>query len=151
MKRTKLAFKILKKMNVDKIVVSFISLMILCSFLLTLVEPEINDIFTGLWYSFVAFTTIGFGDIVAITLIGRIITVILSLYGIILVAIMTGVLVSYYQELNNLRLKISTEELLDKIDRLPELSKEELTEISKKIKKKLENIWGVYNENINNM
>jgi len=140
MKRTKLAFKILKKMNVDKIVVSFISLMILCSFLLTLVEPEINDIFTGLWYSFVAFTTIGFGDIVAITLIGRIITVILSLYGIILVAIMTGVLVSYYQELNNLRLKISTEELLDKIDRLPELSKEELTEISKKIKKKLENI-----------
>ena len=140
MKRTKLAFKILKKMNVDKIVVSFISLMIVCSFLLTLVEPEINDIFTGLWYSFVAFTTIGFGDIVAITLIGRIITVILSLYGIILVAIMTGVLVSYYQELNNLRLKISTEELLDKIDRLPELSKEELTEISKKIKKKLENI-----------
>lgn len=140
MKRTKLAFKILKKMNVDKIVVSFILLMIVCSFLLTLVEPEINDIFTGLWYSFVAFTTIGFGDIVAITLIGRIITVILSLYGIILVAIMTGVLVSYYQELNNLRLKISTEELLDKIDRLPELSKEELTEISKKIKKKLENI-----------
>lgn len=127
-------------MNVDKIVVSFILLMILCSFLLTLLEPEINDIFTGLWYSFVAFTTIGFGDIVAITLIGRIITVILSLYGIILVAIMTGVLVSYYQELNNLRLKISTEELLDKIDRLPELSKEELTEISKKIKKKLENI-----------
>ena len=33
----------------------------------------------ALWYSFAVVTTIGFGDVVATTLVGRIITVILGL------------------------------------------------------------------------
>lgn len=136
MNRIKLAYNILRKMNVDKIILSFIVFLIISSFVLVRIEPEINNIWDGMWYCFISFTTIGFGDIVAVTAIGKIITVIVALYGVILVALITGVLVNYYQEINRIKMKESTEVFMDKLERLPELSKEELKEISDKVKKR---------------
>ena len=89
----------------------------------------------GLWYTFVACTTIGFGDFVAVTLLGRILTVYIALNEILLVAILPGVVVSYYLEVIHRREKESVTMFLDKLEHLPELSQEELKEISEKIKK----------------
>ena len=136
MKKIKLACNILRKMNVDKIALSFIFFIIIASFILARFEPEISNIWDGIWYCFISFTTIGFGDIVAVTAIGKIITVIIALYGIVLVAIITGVLVNYYQEINRIKMNESVEVFMDKLDRLPELSKEELKEISQKVKER---------------
>lgn len=136
MNRIKLAYNILRKMNVDKIILSFIVFLIISSFILVRIEPEINNIWDGMWYCFISFTTIGFGDIVAVTAIGKIITVIVALYGVILVALITGVLVNYYQEINKIKMNESVEIFMDKLERLPELSKEELKEISDKVKKR---------------
>ncbi len=136
MKRTKLAFRIIKKMNVDKIITCYLILMFIASIILCKVEPQINNIFDGIWYCFVTLTTIGFGDMVAVTFIGRIITVVIALYGIIIVALISGVLINYYQELNKVKVNISTEQFLEKLERLPELSMEELAEISEKVKKR---------------
>ena len=134
MKKLKLAWNILKKLNVDKIIASFAILTIVCSFILARVEPQIENIWDGIWYCFIAFTTIGFGDIIATTFIGKIITIIITICGIILVAIITGVLVNYYEEINRIKVKESTELFLDKLEKLPELSKEELKQISDKVK-----------------
>ena len=49
-----------------------------------------------MWYCFAVITTIGFGDFVAKTLMGRVLTVILGLYGIVVVAIITSVIVNFY-------------------------------------------------------
>ena len=136
MKKIKLAWNILRKMNVDKIILSFIILLIGSSFVLVKFEPEISSIWDAMWYCFVSFTTIGFGDIVVVTAIGKIITFIVALYGIVLVAIITGVLVNYYQEINKIKMNESVEVFMDKLERLPELSKEELKEISQKVKER---------------
>lgn len=136
MKKIKLVCRILKKMNVDKIIFVYLILMLISSFLLVKYEPQINNIFEGIWYCFVSFTTIGFGDIVATTVIGRIITVIITLYGMVIVALITGVLINYYQEVNKIKIKESVEIFMDKLERLPELSKEELKVISDNVKKK---------------
>ena len=70
------------------------------SFILAAVEP--NDViatFTdGLWYCFAVVTTIGFGDIVATTAVGKILTVILGIYGLIVVAVITSIIVNFYNE-----------------------------------------------------
>lgn len=70
------------------------------SFILAAVEP--NDViatFTdGLWYCFAVVTTIGFGDIVATTAVGKILTVILGIYGLIVVAVITSIVVNFYNE-----------------------------------------------------
>ena len=88
-----------------------------------------------LWYCYVSIATIGFGDIVAVTFIGRILTVYLSLHAILVIAIIPGIITSYYMEVVSRREKETTTLFMDKLEHLPELSKEELQEIADKIKK----------------
>lgn len=68
------------------------------SFVFIAVEPAINNFPDSLWYSFAVVTTIGFGDIVAVTPIGRILTVFLGLYGLVVVAVITSIIVNFYNE-----------------------------------------------------
>ena len=68
------------------------------SFVLISVEPAITNFPDALWYSFAVVTTIGFGDFVAVTPIGRIVTVFLGLYGIVVVAVITSIIVNFYNE-----------------------------------------------------
>lgn len=89
---------------------------------------------SALWYCFELVTTIGFGEVVAVTRLGRLLSILLSVYSIGMIAIITSTVVTYHQ------IKIKTQEnealflFMDKLEHLPELSKEELKEISEKIK-----------------
>ena len=44
-------------------------------------------------------TTIGFGDLAATSALGRLLSVILGIYGIIVVALITSIIVNFYGEL----------------------------------------------------
>jgi len=61
-------------------------------------EPAIESFGDGLWYCFALVTTIGFGDITAVTVAGRILSVILGIYGIIVVALITSIIINFYNE-----------------------------------------------------
>ena len=61
-------------------------------------EPEIETFSDGLWHSFATVTTIGFGDFKVVTAVGRILTAILGLYGIVVVAVITSIIVNFYNE-----------------------------------------------------
>ncbi|NLD20446.1 MAG: two pore domain potassium channel family protein [Clostridiales bacterium] len=135
MKKFRLFWKILRRVNADKIIYAFIVNLFIVALVITLIEPGISTYGDGLWYTFVACTTIGFGDFAAVTVIGRVLTVYMVLHEILLVAILPGVIVSYYMEVIHRREQESVTIFLDKLERLPELSKEELDEISKRIKK----------------
>ena len=107
-----IVFAQLKVQVLFRIIVSTFSLeilfglltMIICfSLVLASVEPTATDATItsfpdALWYCFAVVTTIGFGDLVAKTLIGRILTVILGLYGLIVVAVITSIIVNFYNE-----------------------------------------------------
>ena len=69
------------------------------SYILRFLEPNMESLKDGLWYCFAIVTTIGFGDITATTAIGRILSVILGMYGIVVVALITSVIVNYYGEM----------------------------------------------------
>ena len=90
---------------VFKIIVSTFSLevlfglltMIVCfSIILTSIEPNIETFPDALWYCFAVVTTIGFGDVVAVTPAGRILSVMLGIYGLIVVAVITSIIVNFY-------------------------------------------------------
>ena len=136
MKKLKLAWTIFKKMHADKIIITFLLFILIGSFILVITEPQIHNLFDGFWYLFISFTTIGFGDIVVTTIIGKIITMIIALYGIFIVALITGILINYYQEFNKLKENESIELFLNKLENLEKLSNDELKEISDKIRKK---------------
>ena len=76
-------------------IISFIS-----GGILLLVEPQISNYWDGLWYAFVTSTTVGYGDILATTLIGRITSVFLTVYGLIFFGCLSAVIVNYYSKLN---------------------------------------------------
>ncbi|MCC3278905.1 potassium channel family protein [Arthrobacter sp. zg-Y40] len=78
----------------------------------------------------------GFGDFVAVTPMGRLITVVVALYGILVVALLTGIIVGFYNELLRVRSRDSLNGLLDELEHLPDLSREELQSLSQRIRER---------------
>lgn len=128
-------WSIVRRTHTDKLLYVFLVNLFVVALFITLAEPQITHYGDGLWYTFVACTTIGFGDFAAVTLIGRVLTVYMAVNEILLVAIIPGVVVSYYLEVIHRREKESLTVFLDKLEHLPELSEEELREISERVKK----------------
>jgi len=130
----KRSYKILKRTGTLKVFFSFLLFLLAASAILTLIEPDIYTLGDGIWYCFVAATTIGFGDICVSTGFGRIITILVSVYGILVTAMVPGVVVSYYMEYLKIREKETLSLFFEKLERLPELSQEELAELSERVK-----------------
>ena len=112
----------------------YVAVLLLIAFGVWQVEPDITTFSDGLWYCFAASTTIGFEDIVAVTAAGRILTVILVLYGIFVIALIPGVVVNYFVEFNKIRYNESLLMFMDRLEHLDTLSKEELRDISQNIR-----------------
>ena len=81
------------------------------------------------------FSTAGFGDLVAVTILGRILSVLITLYTILIVGLVTGVIVAFYNDMVSIKYKASMAEILDQLEHLETLSGEELAELSAKIRK----------------
>lgn len=131
----KRCYRILKRTGTLKVFFSFLLFLAGASAALVVVEPGISTWRDGIWYCFVAATTIGFGDICVVTGIGRVITVLVSMYGILMTAMVPGVVVSYYMEYLKMREKDTISLFFEKLEKLPELSQEELAELSDRVKK----------------
>ena len=71
------------------------------SFVLIYTDTEsFNGEYTNaLWYCFAVVTTIGFGDMTAVSTVGRILSVVLGVYGIVVVALITSIIVNFYGEM----------------------------------------------------
>lgn len=130
----KRGYRILKRTGTLKIFIGYLVFLSCAAVLLDMIEPNINTVGDGLWYCFVAATTIGFGDICVVTGIGKIITVVVAAYGILMTAMIPGVVVSYYMEHLKVREKETVSAFLEKLERLPELSKEELEQLSERVR-----------------
>ena len=90
--------KIVRKTYAAEILFGMLLLIIAFSIILPQLETGISSFGDALWYCFAIVTTIGFGDFTAVTLPGRAISVVLGLYGIIVVALITSIIVNFYNE-----------------------------------------------------
>ena len=93
--------KVIRKTFAVQIIFGMVVLTIVFSVLLSSFEPDIKNFGDGLWYCFALVTTVGFGDLTVVTIIGRIISVILGFYGIIVMAVITSIIVNFYNEVKN--------------------------------------------------
>ena len=113
----------------------FVVLFLVCAILVTLFEPNVEGFENSLWFLFQVVTTIGLGDYTACSFVGRTAAVVLSIYSVFFVALITGAVVSYCTERMNARRNISVAKFIDQLEHLPELSHEELVELSEKVKR----------------
>ena len=134
MRRMRILRNIMKETGADKIWFGFLAFFFICTVIIWLREPEIKRWGDAFWYCFAVVTTIGFGDVVVHLLLSRVLSVILSIYAVLVIAIVTGVVVNYYTQIVDMKRKESLAALAEKLKRLPELSHEELEEISQKVR-----------------
>ena len=90
--------KIVRKTYAAEILFGMLLLIIAFSIVLPQFDPGIPTFEDALWYCFAIVTTIGFGDFTAAILPGRAISVLLGLYGIIVAALITSIIVNFYNE-----------------------------------------------------
>ena len=126
--------RVLRRTRAGQIGIGFLVFFILCSIVIWLREPEMSRIGDALWYCYTVVTTIGFGDITVTERLSRILSVCLSVYAALVLPIITGVVVSYYNEIVALRRNDTLSIFFDKLERLPELEPEELAEISERVR-----------------
>ena len=101
--KVKVLFKIILNTFSLEILFGLLTMIVCFSLIFMKVEtPEnggkITSFPEALWYCFAIVTTIGFGDIAAVTPIGRVLSVILGLYGLVVVAVITSIVVNFYNE-----------------------------------------------------
>lgn len=66
------------------------------------------------------------------TVIAKVVSVLLTVYSLFVIAIVTGVVVSYYNQIIQLQQEETIAGFMEQLEKLPELSEEELKELSLK-------------------
>jgi voltage-gated potassium channel len=118
MSRLKLLYYILKTSGMTKVLYSFLIFFFISAIIIWLIDPNVESFFDAIWFCVAVVTTIGFGDVVVTNVVARIVTIVLALYGILVIAVITGVIVYY----------------ISKILDVNKLSEEDINEISAQIK-----------------
>lgn len=157
----------LKKTHLDE-VFGITLLVVLASTLgLYLFDPSINSLFDSLWFVLSTITTVGYGDVLPQSGVGRIIGLIILIVGVLIFSAVTGAMASYFarkifsnEEFNitenddNIELlkedlsfnKKNLNEVHSKVDKIDEdinyLKKEisELKEINKELRDEIRNL-----------
>ncbi len=95
-----------------KLLISSVSVIILLTIITAIViynieseaQPEVfENAFSGLWWAVATFTTVGYGDIVPITVAGKLFSSFIAYLGLGLIAIPTGIISAGFVELDNER------------------------------------------------
>ncbi len=134
MKKLRILKSILVRTHTTQILFSYLLFILADALVIQLAEPQIHTYGDALWYCYAVLSTAGFGDIVVSTLIGKIASVLLTVYSLVAIALITGVIVNYYNQIIQIRQKETLAAFIDKLEHLPQLSREELAEMSEKAK-----------------
>ena len=120
---------------------AYLIVYVIVSLIIWALDPDIKDLSDALWFTFQTGTTIGYGDLIVNNTIARILTVFFAIYSMILVAIFTGILAGYFVEIIKMRARDSAVKFLLDLERLPEMSQEELVEMSERAKMFADKRW----------
>ena len=91
--------EIVRKTYAVEIIAGLLVMMVAFSNVLVFTDDAFHTFWDALWYCFAIVTTIGFGDLTPTTGTGRFLSVILGLYGIVVVALITSIIVNFYGEM----------------------------------------------------
>ena len=128
--RLRMIGKIIRQAGLGHITLVFFGIFFLCALAVELGQPSIGSYGDALWLCFQTVTTIGFGDVPAQGALCRAALVFLSIVSIFYLAVITGVVVAYCNQLISAQSKRSLTKLADQAEHLDELSPQQLKELS---------------------
>ena len=134
LRNARMLVNILRHTGFAHITAVFGVLFLFCSLMVWLADPGCLTFGDGMWFSFEAVSTIGFGDIEAAGPIARAATVVLSIFSVFYIALITGVVVNYCSNLIKARQKDTLANFVDSLEHLEEKTPEELAELSARVR-----------------
>lgn len=133
--RPRVFWPVVKAAGLLPMTVTFAALFVLGTGAIVLTEPALGRIGDAAWFLFTVITTIGLGDYTCTTVVGRLATIVMSLYSVFYIALITGAVVSYCEERIRESRNESLMDLIDELEHLPELSHEELASLSERVRR----------------
>ena len=127
-------WNIMKHTHTDKVLLTYLVFVFVDAALIWVFQPTLKTYREALWYCYAVISTAGFGDVVVTTFIPKLLSVLLTAYSLLVIAIITGVIANYYMQVLQARDKETLVHFMDRVEQLPELSKEELAELAEKVK-----------------
>ena len=124
-----------KLVHFDELMLAYFIVYLIVSLIVWALDPDLHDLSDALWFTFQTGTTIGYGDLIVNNPVARFITVLFSIYSMALVAVFTGILAGYFVEVIKSEAKESAIKFLLDLERLPEMSHEELVDLSERAKR----------------
>lgn len=113
-KSVTMIINVFKKQKESLLIVGWLAVgyILVCALIIISIEPEtFVTFFDAVYWATVSLTTVGYGDIFAVSTAGKIITMISSVFGIAIVALPAGIVTAgYMEELNNGREKDGDDE-----------------------------------------
>ncbi|MBQ6813637.1 MAG: ion transporter [Methanobrevibacter sp.] len=170
----------LKKTHLDEILGITLLIVIASTLGLYLFDPSMNSLFDSLWFVISTITTVGYGDVMPNSGIGRVIALIILIIGVLIFSTITGAMASYFTRKvifaedfniteNDDNIKLLKEDLsfnkanlnrandkIDSIDSDVETLKNELADIKEELKesrelnRELSEELRILNENLKN-
>lgn len=121
---------ILKTNGLIYVIYANVALIVCASVVMMLAEKmPLSD---AVWWCIVTCTTVGYGDISPSTAVGRVVAVVLMLFGIALIGMLTGAITTYFTSYSD---KKSDDELQEVIESMTDEQKTKLLEIAKILRK----------------
>lgn len=130
--RLRMVGKIVRQAGLGHITVVFFAAFFACAAIIRFGYPQIGSYSDALWLCFQSVTTIGFGDCPTDSPVCRVAIVVLSVMSIFYLAVITGVVVAYCNQLIKAQSEGSIVKMAHDLEHLEDLSKEELRALSAK-------------------
>ena len=115
--------------------ITYLLVYLVLSLIIWALDSDIHDLSDALWFTFQTGTTIGYGDLIVNDPFARFLTVLFSIYSMVIVAIFTGILAGYFVEAVKSEARESATRFLMDLEKLPEMSHEELVEMSERARR----------------
>lgn len=123
-------WRTIKAVGAQRIFVIYLVFLLANCVVFRVVEPETFTSYgDAIWYCFQIITTIGFGDVVPSTALVRVLSIVVGLSALFVVALLTGVTVSFFNEKMRLRRNESFLEFDHEMEHLTELSPDQLARL----------------------
>lgn len=126
----------LKKTHLDEILGVSLLVVLASTLGLYLFDPSINSLFDSLWFVLSTITTVGYGDILPQSGVGRMIGLIILIIGVLIFSTITGAIASYFARRVLMNDDFNITENDDNIEHLKEnlkINKENLNYVHKKV------------------
>lgn len=128
----KVVANFLHKTYLDKIIATTIIFIAIITVLVWMVDPDIMNFQTAIWYIFSSMTSTGYGDVVPSSVSGKLVGIVAMVGGIVIFSLVTAVISSAYVSKlnrdNHSDLESRIEDLTSQVEKL----NEKIDELSKK-------------------